>query len=118
MGSLLSTVRLTYQVLKDLLSRYDVLYKRISLSPGIPQLNASIPYWTMPPSSIARHGHDTPLPCDADIVIIGSGITGTSVAKAMLEQDRGVEALQIVMLDARDACSGATGRCVFLQVQS
>jgi len=115
MGAILSTVRFAYHTVKDLINEYDVLSKRISPSPGIPQLNASIPYWTIPLSPISRQGHDAPLPLDADIVIIGSGITGTSVAKALLEQDRGTEPLKIVMLDARDACSGATGRCVFIQ---
>jgi FAD dependent oxidoreductase len=117
MGAILSTVRFAYHTVKDLINEYDVLSKRISPSPGIPQLNASIPYWTIPLSPIARQGYDAPLPLDADIVIIGSGITGTSVAKALLEQDRGTEPLKIVMLDARDACSGATGRCVFIQYQ-
>lgn len=117
MGAIISTVRFAYHTVKDLINEYDVLLKRISPSPGIPQLNASIPYWTIPLSPIARQGHDVPLPSDADIVIIGSGITGTSVAKALLEQDRGTEPLKIVMLDARDACSGATGRCVFRVIQ-
>ncbi|KIM41712.1 hypothetical protein M413DRAFT_444955 [Hebeloma cylindrosporum] len=110
MGAILSTVQFAYHTLKDLINEYDVLSKRISPSPGIPQLNASIPYWTIPLSPIARQGYDAPLPLHADIVIIGSGITGTSVAKALLEQDRGTEPVKIVMLDARDACSGATGR--------
>ncbi|KDR78379.1 hypothetical protein GALMADRAFT_155321 [Galerina marginata CBS 339.88] len=108
MGAVFSTLRLALQTLKALIDDYETLSKRISLSPGIPQLNSSVPYWTIPPSSIANHGQDAELPQYADVVIIGSGITGTSIAKAMLE--RSSNELKIVMLEARDACSGATGR--------
>ena len=38
---------------------------------------------------------------------MGSGISGTFVALGILERDRGA---RIVMVEARGACSGATGR--------
>jgi glycine/D-amino acid oxidase-like deaminating enzyme len=67
-----------------------------------------------PPSPIAKHGAEATIPEYADVVIIGSGITGTSVARTLIDYDekhRGDNRpLQIVMLEARDACSGATGR--------
>lgn len=47
------------------------------------------------------------LPSEASIVIIGSGITGASVAHHLLEQS---PHLNVVMLEARTICSGATGR--------
>ena len=46
---------------------------------------------------------------EADVVIIGSGITGTSVAYNALSRE---SALNVVMLEAREVCSGATGRSV------
>lgn len=58
----------------------------------------------------------------ADIVVIGSGITGTCFARTILDWDAheqkaegsfsGEEhkSLQLVMLEARELCSGATGR--------
>jgi hypothetical protein len=49
-------------------------------------------------------------------VIIGSGITGTSFARAILGHNSGNDVqgkpLKIIMLEARDTCSGATGRFV------
>jgi glycine/D-amino acid oxidase-like deaminating enzyme len=40
-------------------------------------------------------------------VIIGSGISGASFARTLLERGSG---LHVVMLEAQDVCSGATGR--------
>ncbi|KAF2753002.1 FAD dependent oxidoreductase-like protein, partial [Pseudovirgaria hyperparasitica] len=63
-------------------------------------------YWHHPPSPLARHRSTESLPRTADTVIIGSGITGAMVAWNLLE--KGVK--DIVMLEARDAVGGATGR--------
>lgn len=115
MGGILSTFLLALQTFKGIINDFDTLLARICVSPGIPVANSSLPYWTIPQSPIAQHGKDTPLPQYADVVIIGSGVTGTSIAKSILElsdanQQKDSEPLQIIMLEARDACSGATGR--------
>ncbi|KAF9480280.1 FAD dependent oxidoreductase [Pholiota conissans] len=116
MGGLFSSLRYAFQSIKSLVDGYETLSKRIALSPGVPQLNSSVPYWSIPLSPVAQHGKDKELPLYADVVVIGSGISGTSVAKALLDHVRGdpdskyVEPLKVVMLEARDACSGATGR--------
>jgi glycine/D-amino acid oxidase-like deaminating enzyme len=47
------------------------------------------------------------LPKTSDIVVIGSGITGTSVAKFLLD---GSDVNHVTLLEARTLCSGATGR--------
>ncbi|KAG9190563.1 hypothetical protein G6011_08651 [Alternaria panax] len=47
------------------------------------------------------------LPYEADTIIIGSGITGTLVAKHHLET---FPNKSVVVLEAREFCSGATGR--------
>jgi hypothetical protein len=94
----------------------DALVKRIRVTPGIPVANPSSSYWTTPPSSISRNGSgpDSKLPSYADIVVIGSGITGTGFTRTILDHDnkhrQTNEPLRLVMLEARDACSGATGR--------
>jgi glycine/D-amino acid oxidase-like deaminating enzyme len=51
------------------------------------------------------------LPQSADIVVIGSGISGASVAYTILTECRelGIEK-NVVILEARQVCSGATGR--------
>lgn len=109
MGSTFSQLSILFQTLKSIVKAYRIVLDRISQSPGIPQLNESKPYWTVPPSPIAEHGKEAELPEHADVVVIGSGITGASVVRCLLEND---ESLTIVMLEARDACSGATAKCV------
>lgn len=118
MGGLFSTLRSALQTIKTLVDDSEPLAKRIARSPGIPQLNASVPYWTIPLSPIAQHGRDAALPLYADVVIVGSGISGTAIAKALLDYVRDDPdsklcgtPLKVVMLEARDTCSGATGRC-------
>ncbi|KAI0351289.1 FAD dependent oxidoreductase [Trametes cingulata] len=65
---------------------------------------------------LAKEGSDGPLTHDADIAIIGSGITGVSaayhLARILAERDDAdrTTPLKIVILEARDFCSGATGR--------
>ncbi|KAL5606548.1 hypothetical protein BROUX41_002951 [Berkeleyomyces rouxiae] len=49
------------------------------------------------------------LPDTADVVIIGSGISGAMIAWYLLHESKG-EPHSILMLEARDVCSGATGR--------
>jgi glycine/D-amino acid oxidase-like deaminating enzyme len=47
----------------------------------------------------------------ADVVIVGSGITGASVARTVLREGEKLGAgVKVVMLEARGVCSGATGR--------
>lgn len=44
---------------------------------------------------------------ETDVVIIGSGITGCSIARHLLQE---YDSLMITVLEARTICSGATGR--------
>jgi hypothetical protein len=111
-------IRFVVRALSLMFPSVDALMKRIRSSPGLPISNPSISYWSIPPSPISRHGTDpgSVLPEYADVVIIGSGITGTSFARTLLDHnaDHGNQGqpLQVVMLEARDTCSGATGRWV------
>lgn len=61
------------------------------------------------------HRSTRELPNHADVVVVGSGITGASVAHHLLrhhDEDgkKENEKLNVVMLEAREACWGATGR--------
>ncbi|KAH8091664.1 FAD dependent oxidoreductase [Cristinia sonorae] len=65
----------------------------------------------------ASEGSSGPITEDADICIVGSGITGVStayhLAKILQEKDIGQRSsgtLKVVILEAREFCSGATGR--------
>ncbi|OAX38307.1 FAD dependent oxidoreductase [Rhizopogon vinicolor AM-OR11-026] len=64
---------------------------------------------------LAGEGSQDPLPSNADICIIGAGITGVGVAYHLIELMNNASLsfehpLSIVILEARDFCSGATGR--------
>lgn len=92
----------------------------------LPRANPTLSAWQDPPDAAVADLRSTPaLPGDADVVIIGSGITGAAVAWHLLSsQDSSVSTAaaaaaappppppppSIVMLEARQACSGATGR--------
>lgn len=113
MGSISSRIRLTVATIRSIYAAYSELSKRLALSPGIPVRDPSTPYWTIPPSGIACHGSkvEAELPSYADIVIIGSGITGTSFARTLFTDGlTKTSTPKVVMLEARDTCSGATAR--------
>jgi hypothetical protein len=102
--------------------------------PALPIQEPTQSFWAFPPSSIATHVSSDNFPTHADvgeqlfleallcpcllachlIVIIGSGISGASFARTLLdidqERDDNSGPLSIVMLEAQETCSGATGR--------
>lgn len=84
----------------------QIAEKLITGDPGIPSQNPTQSYWQHIPHRLAET-QSPALPNEADIVIIGSGITGASVTKTLLEADPSV---QVVVFEARTLCSGATGR--------
>jgi lysine/ornithine N-monooxygenase len=81
---------------------------------GLPTPNSTKSFWHSEPSkTLLGHRTTSSLPTEADVVIIGSGISGASAAYH-LKQDKDGTDLNIVMLEAREACWGATGRVNFL----
>ncbi|KAI0782801.1 FAD dependent oxidoreductase [Abortiporus biennis] len=82
----------------------------------LPQPNSTKAFWftgtDVNPSP--TEGSDGPLPEDADICIIGSGITGVSAAYHLANAFKNETGLsrpvRAVILEAREFCSGATGR--------
>ena len=82
------------------------LAARLNQDPGTPVKNATEAFWQDPPHPFANQQSER-LPEDSDVVLIGSGITGISIAQHLLRLD---PTLRIVMLEARTAISGATGR--------
>lgn len=81
--------------------------ERARIPVSLPRDNPTQSYWQDPPDAIASLRSTEALPESVDVVIIGSGITGAAVAWGLL-QDRSSPG--ILMLEAREACSGATGR--------
>ncbi|KAI0171608.1 FAD dependent oxidoreductase-domain-containing protein [Pestalotiopsis sp. NC0098] len=84
----------------------QIAEKLITGDPGVPSQNPTQSYWQHIPHRLAETQSPI-LPKEADIVVIGSGITGASVTKTLLEAN---PSLRVVIFEARTLCSGATGR--------
>lgn len=76
---------------------------------SLPSKESSTSFWHSEPSEFLLNHRTTPDLPYADVVIIGSGITGASAARYLAEDER-ADGLSVVMLEAREACWGATGR--------
>ncbi|ORY12986.1 FAD dependent oxidoreductase [Clohesyomyces aquaticus] len=76
----------------------------------LPTPKSTSSFWHSEPNAFLL-GHRTTeaLPTEADIAIVGSGITGSAVARFLAEDER-ASGKSVVMLEAREACWGATGR--------
>lgn len=87
---------------------------RVLSDPGVPNAKSTSPFWLRDPHPELSGFQSATLPTEADVVIIGSGITGASIARTLLQdrvrQNATLEHPAVVMLEARDVCSGATGR--------
>ena len=81
--------------------------ERRRLPPGLPRDNPIQAYWQDPPDRIADCRTTPDLPGEADIVIVGSGVSGACIAYNLLSSSPGTK---VVMLEARQAASGASGR--------
>jgi glycine/D-amino acid oxidase-like deaminating enzyme len=73
--------------------------------PG-PVPNPTAPWWL---NGAPLQDATGPLPEEADVVIIGAGMTGASVARHIAQLEPG-RAARTLVLDARGAAGGATGR--------
>ncbi|KAF9235862.1 FAD dependent oxidoreductase-domain-containing protein [Melanogaster broomeanus] len=92
-----------------------VVSPELSPCPSFPIKEPTQSFWTYPKSCIATHNSCDNFPTHADVVIIGSGISGASFARTLLDIDldqegEGASRLNVVMLEAQETCSGATGR--------
>ncbi|TAQ87162.1 hypothetical protein B7494_g4510 [Chlorociboria aeruginascens] len=84
---------------------------RAAIPVTLPRPNPTISYWQDPPAPMSDFKTAEQVPEYADTVIIGSGISGASVAWNLLSNsEKATEEVRVVMLEAREACSGATGR--------
>lgn len=72
----------------------------------LPTPQSTHSYWHQDPSlELLGHRTTDKLPGEADVVVVGSGITGAFAAQQLVQGGRSV-----LMLEAREACWGATGR--------
>ena len=107
MGQLLSKLKLVIGILRELDAEYHSFRKRVNLSPGLPAKEPTLPFWTVPPANLPTRINSA-LPTHVDVLVIGSGITGVSCVRTLLK--KGPSGLRVLVLEARDVCSGATGR--------
>lgn len=96
------------RLLTSLNTRYQNLFKRINSEPPLPLPNSTQPYWLDDAPFPELNECKDPLPIEADLVIIGSGITASAAAKTILELKP--KEFKVLVLEAREICSGATGR--------
>jgi monoamine oxidase len=107
--SVTSTISAGLKTLASLHSEFSSLLTRAASAPGFPVPEPTQSYWLDdPPFPALCDIQDDDLPQEADVVIIGSGIAGASVAKSLLELSE--SKLRVVVCEARQLCSGATGR--------
>ncbi|KAK0668460.1 putative Glycine/D-amino acid oxidase [Cercophora samala] len=115
-----NTLHLTHNLTLYLISTPQ-MNERASLPVSPPVPNPTPSYWhtclTPPPFSLPPSHRSTPdLPSKCDTVIIGSGISGASIAYNLLLLLNHPPSSQpprdetILLLEARTLCSGATGR--------
>lgn len=119
MGSVVSTLQghlfaisAAIKTLSSLSAQFSSLLDRISLPPGYPVDNPTSSYWLDDPPFPSLCDVQGVMPAETDVLIIGSGITGASVAKTLLELSGAslLQPLNVTVLEARQLCSGATGR--------
>ncbi|KAM5469699.1 hypothetical protein MauCBS54593_004253 [Microsporum audouinii] len=85
----------------------STMEERALIPVTLPRDNPTISYWQDPPDEIADLRSTAELPQEADVVIIGSGISGACIAYNILARSPNTK---VVILEARQACSGASGR--------
>ncbi|XRM47101.1 hypothetical protein ABZX51_010102 [Aspergillus tubingensis] len=89
---------------------------RAFADPGLPSANSTSSFWLRSPHPELAKAQSPTLPSEADVVIIGSGVTGTSIARTLLKSRKAEKSQNdsnrpaVAILEARDVCSGATGR--------
>ncbi|KAI0015548.1 FAD dependent oxidoreductase [Xylariomycetidae sp. FL0641] len=76
----------------------------------LPVPNATQPYWRTEPHQLDTHRSTAELPSSCDVLIIGAGMSGVSTAYHLSQESPTSAPPSIVLLEAREVCSGATGR--------
>lgn len=78
---------------------------------SLPVDNPTLPFWLTERSSLDDIRTTPEIPSQSDIVIIGAGYAGISLAYHLLNLDSDeMGSTSITVLEARTVCSGATGR--------
>jgi glycine/D-amino acid oxidase-like deaminating enzyme len=115
--SLFKSIKTLISILRELSNDWSKVAARMKAAPGYPPANPTLSQWQDHPPFPELVDIQTPggPPPTADIVIIGSGISGVAIARTVLHELRRKEGetltgRRVVVLEARELCSGATGR--------
>lgn len=74
----------------------------------MPVPNSTKPFWRTELDELDSHRSTPNLPAESDIVIIGAGFAGAALTYHLYDDNASPPSITI--LEAREACSGATGR--------
>lgn len=88
----------------------DKVLLQMKADPQLPRTSPSESFWQMPPHPTLSTIQSPTLARRTTFAIIGSGITGCSVAKHLLEHASKEKGFDVTVFEARTLCSGATGR--------
>ena len=72
--------------------------------------NPTLPFWRTELHELDDHRSTEDLPESCDVLIIGAGFAGASLAYHLVKSYGDQQLPSILMLEARQACSGATAR--------
>lgn len=75
-----------------------------------PNSNGTIPFWRLTPQELDDYRSTPELPVESDIVIIGGGYSAAALVTHIQELYHDKRDLSILVLEARQLCSGASGR--------
>ena len=73
-----------------------------------PKPDSILPFWRTEPHELDNYRSSEDLPTECDLVIVGAGYAGTATAYHLYDDNPSPPS--IVLLEARQACSGATAR--------
>lgn len=118
--SVFKSIKTLITILRELSNDWSKVVDRARAAPGYPPAKPTLSQWQDDPpfpELVDTQSLGGPPPT-ADIVIIGSGISGVAVARTALRELRRKGELgssaggrpRVVVLEARQLCSGATGR--------
>lgn len=96
---------------RKLASYIPELEAQLCADPQLPRNNPTESFWQLPPHPTLSEIQSEVLSGTTDIAIIGSGITGCSVAKNLFDlASSSSQQFSITVFEARKLTSGATGR--------
>ncbi|UKZ56100.1 hypothetical protein TrVGV298_009928 [Trichoderma virens] len=109
----ITTITSVIRTISALNAKYQALLQRIQAGPFTPVENPTESYWMRDAPFPDIGDVMGELPGEADVVVVGSGITGAAAVKTLCElssSSEGKGAPRIAVLEARQLCSGATAR--------